>query len=149
MRVERSPKIELHNLQRKVAVNVTDLRKLAQKAVALCLQLPAKKKTDLQTLSEVLVVIVSDRRMASLHRKFMNEPGPTDVITFQHGEIFISADTALRNARRFGNPLNQELKLYVVHGLLHLHRFDDRDPASARKMRTAEKRILGRLPKSR
>jgi probable rRNA maturation factor len=72
----------------------------------------------------------------------MNEPGPTDVITFQHGEIFISAETARHNARRFGNALTHELRLYVVHGLLHLHGFDDRDKAGARKMETVQRRIL-------
>ena len=72
----------------------------------------------------------------------MNESGPTDVITFQHGEIFISAGTARRNARRFGNALARELRLYVVHGLLHLHGFGDRDEGSARKMQIVQRRIL-------
>ena len=72
----------------------------------------------------------------------MNESGPTDVITFQHGEIFISAETARRNAQRFGNALARELRLYVVHGLLHLHGFDDRDESNARKMEIVQRRIL-------
>ena len=120
MKVTRPPTIEVRNLQRKIAVNVTDLRKFAEQAIGCCLHLPANAKTDFETLPEVSVLIVSDRRMASLHRRFMNKSGPTDVITFQHGEIFISADTAARNARRFGNALNQEFRLYVIHSLLHL-----------------------------
>jgi len=96
-------------------------------------------------LSEVAVLIISDRRMAALHRRFMNETGPTDVITFQHGEIFISADATIRNARRFGNKLPHELRLYIVHGLLHLHGFDDRDKTGTRKMRAAERKILSKL----
>jgi probable rRNA maturation factor len=64
------------------------------------------------------------------------------VITFQHGEIFISADTAVRNARRFGNSFADELRLYIVHGLLHLHGFDDRDKAGARKMDKTQRKIL-------
>jgi probable rRNA maturation factor len=143
MKTARTPKIAVRNLQRKIAVNILDLQELAQKAVGFCLRLPKKKKTDLQTLPEVSISIVSDRRMASLHRRFMNESGPTDVITFHHGEIFISADTALRNARRFGNPLNRELRLYVVHGLLHLHGFDDRTVAGAGKMEAMQRKILG------
>jgi probable rRNA maturation factor len=90
------------------------------------------------------ILIVSDRKIASLHRQFMNESGPTDVITFQHGEIFVSAETARRNARRFGNALARELRLYVVHGLLHLHGFDDRVEVSARKMRSVQRKILAR-----
>jgi probable rRNA maturation factor len=139
---QRYPKIEVRNLQRKIAVDVVDLQKFAQKAAPLCLRLPTKKKTELDKLRDVSVLFVSDRRMAALHRRFMNESGPTDVMTFHNGEIVISADTAFRNARRFGNPLNRELRLYIVHGLLHLHGFDDRDEASAGKMRTAEEKIL-------
>jgi probable rRNA maturation factor len=136
------PKITVRNLQRKVAVNVVEVEKFARNALELCLRVPRKKQTDLAQLPEIWVLIVSDPRMASLHRKFMNESGPTDVITFQHGEIFMSAETARRNARRFGNALTRELRLYVVHGLLHLHGFDDRDEESARKMQIVQQRIL-------
>ena len=137
-----TPKITVSNLQRKVTVDVVDLEEFARKAHELCLRLPRKKKTNLQQLAEISVLIVAERRMASLHRRFMNESGPTDVITFQHGEIFISAETTRDNARRFGNPLARELRLYVVHGLLHLHGFDDRDEANARKMETTQRYIL-------
>lgn len=139
------PRIEVRNLQRKVRVNVVDLENFAQKAVRVCLSLPRQKKTDLEKLPEVSVLLVSDRRMAALHRRYMNQSGPTDVITFQHGEIFVSAETAVRNARRFGNSVGRELRLYIVHGLLHLHGFDDRDETSIRKMRLAEKSTLTAL----
>jgi probable rRNA maturation factor len=136
------PKITVRNLQRKVSVDAVDLEKFARKALGLCLRVPHKKKTDLVQLPEISVLIVSDRKIASLHRQFMNESGATDVMTFQHGEIFISAETARRNARRFGNTVARELRLYVVHGLLHLHGFDDRDERSARKMQVVQRRIL-------
>jgi probable rRNA maturation factor len=80
--------------------------------------------------------------MAAIHRQFMGLSGPTDVITFQHGEIFVNAEEARRNARRFQNSLGQELQLYIVHGLLHLHGFDDKSSAAARKMNAAQARIL-------
>ena len=138
------PQISVRNLQRKIRVGVVDLAKFARAAVKLCLALPRKKETDLEQVPEVSVLIVSDRKMASLHRKFMNESGPTDVITFQHGEIFISADMARRNARRFGNSLARELRLYVIHGLLHLHGFDDRDKAGERETETVQRKILSK-----
>src|SRR5438045_813327 len=138
------PKITVRNLQRTVPVKVADLQRFAQKAAKLCLRLPRKSKMDLNELREISMLVVSDRRMASLHRQFMNESGPTDVITFQHGEIFISAEMARRNARRFKNSLGQELRLYLVHGLLHLHGFDDRDPESARKMEVVQRKILAK-----
>jgi probable rRNA maturation factor len=145
MKTVHSPKIKIRNLQRKVPVKVVGLQKFAEKALALGLRLRVKKKTTLETLGEVSVLVVSDRRMASLHHRFMNESGPTDVMTFQHGEIFISADTALRNARQFGNRFIHELQLYIVHGLLHLQGFDDRNAVSARKMRSAENKVLNQL----
>jgi len=136
------PEITVRNLQRKMPVDVVDLEMFARKAAELCLRLPRRKKTGLAQLREISVLIVSDRKIASLHRQFMNESGPTDVITFQHGEIFVGVESARRNARRFGNAFERELRLYVVHGLLHLHGFDDRNAASARRMRVVQRKIL-------
>ena len=136
------PCVTVHNLQRKISVNVAQLEKFAGNAVQHSLQLQKGKQTDLRKAGEVSVSLISDRRMALLHRKFLGQLGPTDVLTFQHGEIFISVDTARRHARAFGNSLLRELKLYIVHGLLHLHGFDDRTPAEVRKMKKAQAKIL-------
>jgi probable rRNA maturation factor len=135
------PQIRVRNLQRAVRVGVVDLQNFATKALRRCLQI-RRGATDLAKLHEIFILLVSDRRMASLHRKFLNQTGPTDVMTFQHGEIFISVETARRNARAFGNSLGLELRLYIVHGLLHLHGFDDRSEAGARQMELAQRRIL-------
>ena len=140
----RLPKISVRNLQRRIAVDVVDLEKFAQKAAKLCLSLPRGKTAELEKLPQVSVLIVSDRQIASLHKQFMNESGPTDVITFQHGEIFISGEMAKRNAERFKNSLMNELRLYIVHGLLHLHGFDDRDPENAKKMEAVQRKILAK-----
>ena len=136
------PEITVRNLQHKVLVDVVDLEMFARKAAELCLRLPRRKKSDLAQLREISVLIVSDRKIAALHRRFMNESGPTDVITFQHGEIFVGVESARRNARRFGNAFERELRLDVVHGLLHLHGFDDRNAASARRMQVVQRKIL-------
>ena len=142
MKRNATPQISVRNLQHKIRVNIVDLEGFARKAVKLCLALPREKQTELEQLPEVSILIVSDCKIAELHRKFMNESGPTDVITFQHGEIFISADMAGRNAKRFESSLARELRLYIAHGLLHLHGFDDRDLRSARKMETVQRKIL-------
>lgn len=136
------PRISVRNLQRKIPVNVGELETFAARAVQHCLQLRKRKRTDLRKSREIFVWLISDRRMAVFHRKFLGQAGPTDVLTFQHGEIFISVETARRHARAFGNSLIRELKLYIVHGLLHLHGFDDRMPAEARKMKTTQEKIL-------
>jgi len=136
------PQITVRNVQRKISVNVTELEKFARNAVDNSLQLHQHKRTDLRKLSEIFISLISDRRMVLLHRKFLGQSGSTDVLTFQHGEIFISVETARRHARAFGNSLTRELKLYIVHGLLHLHGFDDQTPAQARKMNTLQEKIL-------
>jgi probable rRNA maturation factor len=136
------PEVTVRNLQRKISVKVAELDKFAGIAVQHSLQLQKGKQTDLRKSGEVSVWLISDRRMALLHRKFLGQSGPTDVLTFQHGEIFISVETAQRHARAFGNSLLRELKLYIVHGLLHLHRFDDQTPSKAHKMKAAQEKIL-------
>jgi probable rRNA maturation factor len=136
------PQITVRNLQRAVPVSVGGLERFAAKAVRACLEARNQAPTDLTRLSEVFVWLVSDRQMTSLHRQFLNQTGPTDVLTFQHGEMFISVETARRHARVFGNSLARELRLYIVHGLLHLHGFDDHRRADAHKMERMQSRIL-------
>ena len=137
-----APQVVVRNLQRAVSIDVAVLQNFAAKALRLCLQLRKNKQTDLTKQHEISILFISDRRMALLHRRFLNQSGPTDVITFQHGEIFISADTARRHARLFGNSLAREVRLYIVHGLLHLHGLDDRSEAGSQKMEAAQEKIL-------
>ena len=139
------PRITVRNVQRAVRINVGALQESAANALRLCLNVRSKKPTALSTLREIHVLLVSDRRMATLHRRFLKQAGPTDVITFEHGEIFISAETARRHGKQFGNPFFRELQLYVVHGLLHLHGFDDRSEREARRMRAIQEKILKKL----
>jgi probable rRNA maturation factor len=136
------PKVDVRNFQRKVPVNTAALQNFASKALPLCLELRKTRTTDLTKLREIFVLVVSDRRMASLHRQFLNQEGPTDVITFSHGEIFISGETARRQAGQFGNSLTRELQLYIVHGLLHLHGFDDQNKIDAQRMKKVQEEIL-------
>jgi len=136
------PRICVRNLQRKITVNVGELENFAGAAVQRCLQLRKQKRTDLRNLREIFIWLISDRRMMSLHRQFLGKTEPTDVLTFQHGEIFISVETAHRHARAFGNSHMRELKLYIVHGLLHLHGFEDRTQTEAYRMKTTQEKIL-------
>ena len=138
----QTSEIKVRNLQRIVPIDTAALENFARKALRLCLELRKTAVTDLMKLREIYVLIVSDRRMSALHRQFLNKRGPTDVITFSHGEIFISAETARRHARQFRNSLPHELQLYVVHGLLHLHGFDDASRTDARRMKKIQEEIL-------
>lgn len=140
----RAAEIKVRDLQRIVPIDTAALQKFAGKALSLCLELRKSKVTDLMKLREIFVLIVSDRRISALHRQFLNQSGPTDVITFSHGEIFISAETARRHAWQFRNSLTRELQLYVVHGLLHLHGFDDETKVEARKMEKVQNCVLAK-----
>ncbi len=140
--------VEVRNAQRKVRVDLADLRAFARRALPLCLREKAPARSDLKKLDEVSVVLISDARIARLHLRFMKIAGPTDVITFQHGEIFISVETARRQARQFASALADELKLYLVHGLLHLHGFDDLTARGAREMERVQARIFAQAKQS-
>jgi len=141
-RADASPSITVHNRQRRVRVKLMALQKFAERALQACLKLPTQGKSALTGLAAVNVILVSDRRMAELHRRFLDLPGTTDVITFLHGEIFISTQTAGTNAARFGKSFDYEMRLYIAHGLLHLHGFDDKKPAAAAKMKRAQEKLV-------
>lgn len=94
---------------------------------------------------ELSLAFVDDKTLASIHADFMDDPSPTDVITFpaepdmqSAGEILISVDRAIEQAHRQGVSLSHELSLYIVHGWLHLAGHEDNTPESILKMRTAE-----------
>ena len=139
-----APTITVHNRQRAVRVNLEALRSFAQRALRACLKIPEKKIGVLTKLSQVGVILVSDRRMSELHRRFLRQPGPTDVITFQHGEIFVSTETARKHSRRFGNSFAQEMRLYIAHGLLHLHGLDDKNHRGAAEMKRTQEKLVDR-----
>jgi len=137
--------IRILNRQRRFAVKLPSLQTFAESALSECLKLRPRKSGVLKELAEINVILVSDKRIAQIHRQFMNEPGPTDVITFQHGEIVVSVETAKRQARQFGTTLEHELRLYVVHGLLHLHGFDDKTASGAAEMKRVQERLVRAL----
>ena len=136
------PEISVRNLQRKITVNVAELQKFSGDALKRCLRLKKGERTQLRKLNAVSVWIISNRRISRLHLQFFGDSSPTDVITFHDGEIFISVEATRRNARQFGNSLMSEIKLCIVHGLLHLHGFDDRQPADLRRMQNTQEKIL-------
>jgi len=103
---------------------------------------PAGAQSVLSGIGAVEVSIVSDAVIAEVHEKFLRIPGPTDVITFDHGEIVVSADTAEARAREFGHSPDREIGLYVIHGLLHLHGYDDMAEDDRRAMHSAQEAIL-------
>ncbi|MBX3321639.1 MAG: rRNA maturation RNase YbeY [Phycisphaeraceae bacterium] len=99
---------------------------------------------------EVRVRLLDDAAMAQAHLRYLDEPGPTDVLTFDMTEpgmgldvdILVCVDEARRQAAVLGHETAQEILLYVIHGVLHCLGYDDHDEASARAMHAEEDRVL-------
>ena len=111
-------------------------------ALPLCLAQSTEDGGGLSKLREIEVNLVTDELIAKIHDEFMDDPSPTDVITFHHGEIFISLDTAKREGVKFGHSTEQEVLLYLIHGLLHLNGHDDKTPAEREVMKEIQEKIL-------
>jgi probable rRNA maturation factor len=91
----------------------------------------ARRATGLK--GAVNVLVTSSPEMKSLNRRFRGKEQPTDVLSFpaepdaqEHfaGEIAISAEIASQNARALGHSPAQEVKILVLHGILHLRGYD-------------------------
>ena len=139
------PAVQLFNRQRAVPLDLPRLRTLAPRAAAQCLEHAGPGERLLGQMDAVEISVVSDRVIARVHRQFMEIPGATDVITFGHGEIGLSAATAARQARENGEECDREVARYIVHGLLHLNGHLDADPAAAAAMWQAQEGILQSL----
>jgi probable rRNA maturation factor len=99
----------------------------------------------------VTVLITSSREMRSLNARFRGKDQATDVLSFPAqfqsprfaGEIAISAEIAAENARRLGHSAAEEVKVLVLHGVLHLAGFDHESDHG--KMARMEERVRGEL----
>ena len=138
--------LSLRNCQRARAVDLRLLRRIVQ---ALLRQTCPHEKFDLS------VCIVAGPEMTRLNESFLQHRGSTDVITFDygegaspgllHGEIFVCLDEAVSQARRFHTTWQSEVVRYIVHGVLHLRGYDDRDSHSRGRMKRAEDVLVRRL----
>jgi probable rRNA maturation factor len=90
---------------------------------------------------EICVFFVSDARIRRIHRDFLAADEATDVITFHHGEIFISVETAERHAQQFSTSLSEEIHLYIVHALLHLAGFEDKTKRGYKRMKAVQEKV--------
>ncbi len=114
--------------------------------------------------AEIVVALVDDESIHVVNREHLEHDYPTDVISFLYdfdcdsntdnpkallgseatldGELVISTETAIRESAAYQwNPLD-ELRLYIVHGLLHLCGYDDQTDSDREIMRQREKAIL-------
>ena len=96
------------------------------------------------------LTFVDDAALTALHGEYLDDSSATDVMAFDLGEeglgpvgeLYVSVERAARVAARRGVSVERELTLYVVHGVLHLCGFDDRNPQARAQMRAAEARVM-------
>lgn len=121
-----------------------DISKLKELAVQVCRRFSVGRAT-------VSVAIVGDETIKQVNSDYLNKQEQTDVISFDLSdedensksfEIIINAEQAMREADQRGHSSEAELALYLTHGLLHNLRFDDVDPAGAKRMHDMEDEIL-------
>ena len=101
--------VEVYNNQEVITLRDTLLNKLeqaAQLALPLALEHSARDGGVLPMLDVVEVSIVDDHIIDQVHRDFMDISGATDVITFAHGEIVLSVETAQAYAKEYGNDFS-------------------------------------------
>ena len=109
--------------------------------------------------AELAIVLVDEAAMEQLHVQWMDEPGPTDVLSFPMdelrpgteeepspagllGDVVLCPQVAQVQAETAGHSLMDELLLLTTHGILHLLGFDHAEPAEEREMFAIQRHIL-------
>jgi probable rRNA maturation factor len=109
--------------------------------------------------AELSVVLVDEAAMTDLHVRWMDEPGPTDVLSFPMdelrqpqddeepepgmlGDVVLCPQVADRQARAAGHSRDDELALLLTHGILHLLGYDHAEPAEHAEMFGLQARLL-------
>jgi probable rRNA maturation factor len=128
------------NRQRSLPVDLPWIRSVVENALSLCTEKPRTKGAVLPSLVEI--TFLGEAAIASVHARFLDDPSPTDVITFEHGEILIGVPIAAANARKFRHPANHEIALCAIHGLLHLLGYDDLSEKERGIMHARQEEIL-------
>ena len=102
---------------------------------------------------DVSLLLTTSRRMRSLNRSFRGKDKPTDVISFPAidavrasfaGDLAISLDIAAANARKLGHSAEDEIRVLILHGVLHLAGFDhETDDGEMARKESRLRRQLG------
>ena len=91
------------------------------------------------------VVLVDRATMAQVHADFLGDPTETDVITFPNGEILVCPAVAQDVGLALGHPVEEEVLLYALHGVLHLTGYDDKAPEAAQEMARVQDELLRKV----
>ncbi|SDU60659.1 rRNA maturation RNase YbeY [Jiangella alkaliphila] len=110
-------------------------------------------------LAELAVLLVDTDTMEQLHVQWMDEPGPTDVLSFPMdelrptpddaepepgllGDVVLCPDVAATQAKAAGHSTEDELQLLTAHGILHLLGYDHAEPEEEKEMFGLQKQLL-------
>jgi probable rRNA maturation factor len=106
---------------------------------------------DIRT-GDITIVACSDDYLLVTNRDFLNHDYYTDIITFDYsekgvvaGDLLISVDRVLENAKSLNLPFENELHRVIIHGILHLLGFKDKKKSDKLAMTDAENKALKRL----
>ena len=91
------------------------------------------------------VVLTSDRAVRRLNHRHRGQDRPTNVLTFDSGDVVLALGTLRREARAERRRRRAHLLHLIVHGVLHLRGHDHHHPGDARRMEMEEARLLHRL----
>lgn len=98
------------------------------------------------------IALMTGPQLSRIHAQFLDDPSPTDVITFpgdpEHafaGEICVSVSRAWSACRKHQTSFAEELTLYIVHGCLHLAGYDDHSEQDIAAIRKAERSTMAHL----
>jgi len=129
----------------KITFNFEDLSPFLKNRGNLRLWLQASAKKEKQRINAVNYIFCSDKHLLSINKQYLNHNYFTDVITFQYddnegvsGDIFISYDRIKENAKEFNQSISNELHRVMVHGLLHLLGYKDKNTEQQKVMKSKE-----------
>lgn len=109
-------------------------------------------KEEKKKEGKIIFFFCSDKELLSINREFLSHDTFTDIITFDYsegekvsGEIYISADRVKENAEKFDVSFEDELHRVIIHGVLHLCGYKDKNAQHKKEMREKEDTALKKL----
>lgn len=94
---------------------------------------------------------MDDEGISVIHEKHLGIKEPTDIVTYSLGDesydvdIYVGVDTVFRHASVFGNTYEDEMKMVIVHGLLHVMGYDDATQVARAEMFAEQDRVLAQV----